>query len=147
MDRTTEFPELNAFGTVLRYALALEQALVGLAQGAAEADPGRAAEYLAVAKKHEKRARQVEQWRRERLNEVVLQPLAGLNRTAYLPDLEVTPADGAARFRAGLRASEAATGRFYDDVADKAAEVLGGLGRSFRKMAGESLALSATLED
>jgi hypothetical protein len=112
------FPELNSYGTLVSFALSLEQ--VAEARAIAAGDER-------VARKHQKRARQLEQIFRERLNEVVLQPLSGLDRTAYLPADELD-----------LAALEALIARFYDDAATVAAEVLIGVDRTFRKWAEES---------
>lgn len=112
------FPELNSYGTLVSFGLSLEQVAEEKAAAAGEDR---------IARKHQKRARQLELIFRERLNEVVLQPLTGMDRADYLPadDLD----------RAAL---EALIARFYDDAATIAADVLIGVDRTFRKWAEES---------
>ena len=118
MSMAATFPELNSYGTLVAFAQSLEQVAEAVAEAAGSEK---------AARKHGKRARQLEQIFRERLNEVVLQPLAGMDRAAYLP------AEGIA-----LSALEALIARFYDDAATAAAEVLIGVDRTFRKWAEES---------
>ncbi len=139
------FPELTSFGTVLKYALALEARLAELAEGA-RALPGgeRFADVLAgAARDHAKRGAQLEQLRRERLNEVVLQPVSGMDGTAYLPPTAL-PA-GAAEAAGAFAAAERQAARFYDDAAEVAQNVLSGVERTFRKLADKSRALAAVL--
>jgi hypothetical protein len=129
MIMSNEFPELTSFGTVLLFAQALE-ARAG--QMAGEVDEPKA------ARLHTKRAKRLELLRKERLNEVVLQPLTGMDRTEYLPAEGLSGA-------AGLATLEETTARFYRDALARAADVLGGLERTFDRFARESENLAATL--
>ncbi len=127
-----EFPELISFGTMLGFAQALEQAGVELCAAAQQQ-----VDHPALKKcvrKHGKRAKQLERIRRERLNEVVLQTIEGMDRGTYLPTLDL-PAGGEA---AAVAAFERGVARFYDDAADTAADVLVGVDKSFRRLAKES---------
>ena len=139
------FPELTSFGTLLKFALVIEEAVARLAREAAEMEVCAkwGAELAACAKKHTKRNKQLERLRRERLNEVVLQPISGMERADYLPDMEL-PVEPAAII-AVLVANEEKTARFFDDAADIAANVLGGVDRTFRKLAKESRRLAEGL--
>ena len=62
-----EFPELNSFGTLLSFAVALEEVLGELARRAAERDDCTAFrdELVACARKHDKRSKQLERLKRE----------------------------------------------------------------------------------
>ncbi len=135
---TGGFPELTSFGTLFIYAGALEEALGGLAAKAAELGvSGGAAKTLKTAiRKHGKRATQLANMRKERLNEVVLQPLTGMDRDAYLPPAEF-PTDPAAAL-ATLAAAEQAAARFYDDAAALGGDVLMGVDKTFRKYGKQS---------
>lgn len=126
---STEFPELTSFGTVILFAQALEARAAYLAGEADEAK---------MARLHTKRAKRLELLRKERLNEVVLQPLSGMDRAEYLPAADLAGA-------AGLATLEETTARFYRDALDRAADVLGGLERTFERFARESENLAATL--
>ncbi|MDP7115078.1 MAG: hypothetical protein QGH45_24100 [Myxococcota bacterium] len=135
---SSEFPELTSFGTLFIYAGALEKALESLATAAAGAAvPDTAAKTLKTAiRKHGKRATQLANMRRERLNEVVLQPLAGMDREVYLPPGEL-PADPTAAL-AILAEAEQTAARFYDDAADLGGDVLMGVDKTFRKFGVQS---------
>jgi len=126
---SNEFPDLTSFGTVILFAQAREGRAAQLAGEVGEAK---------AARLHAKRAKRLELLRNERLNEVVLQPLTGMDRAEYLP------AEGLAG-AAGLATLEEITARFYRDALEHAAEVLGGLERTFDRFARESENLAATL--
>ncbi len=142
-----DFPELTSFGTLLKFALAIEQAaadLAGLASSR-EACAASCDELARCAKKHQKRGRQLERLRQERLNEVVLQPIDGMERARYVPALEL-PQDADAGQTIALVASvEEAAARFYDDAAEIAANVLTGVDRTFTRLARESRSLATKL--
>ncbi|MCK4415089.1 MAG: hypothetical protein KAY32_16275 [Candidatus Eisenbacteria sp.] len=140
-----DFPEITSFGTLLGYALALETALGELASQAGEREacaPWRE-RLQACARKHGKRAQQLERFRRERLNEVVLQTISGMNRADYLPPMEL-PDDGA-ETAMQIAGAEDRVAKFYRDAAVHATHVLGGLVRSFAKMMKQSTDLAAEL--
>jgi len=124
-----DVPDLASFGTVLGFAAALEEACAGAARAAARTD---------LAERHAKRARQVGQWRRERLCEVVLQPLTGLDPRDYQP---APGLEGVA----ALADLEAGAARFYTDAAQRARACLGGLSRPFLRLAEESRTFAASL--
>ena len=138
-------PEVTSFGTLLGYALNLEAALADLATRAAEiaaGDSGHDA-LATTARKHIKRGRQLERLRRERLNEVVLQAITGIDRRAYIPVLDL-PGDAAGAARTVAAAEDLAAG-FYLDAAAIAKNVLTGTERTFVKLAAESRSLAAAL--
>jgi hypothetical protein len=137
------FTELSSFGTLVRYGLALEETAAELATAAAGRAGDDAARFAALAKKHTKRAQQIERLARERMNEVVLQPIEGMEREDYLPPVELS-ADAAAD-AATLAAAEDAMARFYADAARIAANVLTSLERPFKKLGKESADLGASL--
>lgn len=141
------FPELSSFGTLLGFALALEQNTAALARAAAARDDCAAWRDAleSGARKHDKRHKQLERMKRERLNEVVLQPIKGMARDEYVPALELPAAPDQAL--ATVAAADETTARFYDDAAAVAVNVLGGLDRTFRRLAKESRALASGLRD
>ena len=132
-----EFPELISFGTMLGFAQALEQ--VGLQLCATAQQRVDHPVLKKCARKHGKRAKQLERIRRERLNEVVLQPIGDMHRADYLPPAGLPPEAQA------VAQLELCAARFYDDAAAKAANVLIGVDRSFRKFAAESRRFAADM--
>ena len=130
-----DFPVLNSFGTLIRFALALEESLGSLASQAATlpASAAKAPLLAEMVKKHAKQQKKLERMAREQLNEVVLQPIEGMLREDYLPPQELgTDALSTLAGAQGLAV------RFYTDTADMAADVLAGLARQFRKLASRS---------
>ncbi len=142
---TEEFPELTSFGTLLGFAQALEAAAETRASQAATRESADAvqAALRACARRHAKRGRQLERLRRERLNEVVLQPITGMRREDYVPP--ALPRETLPDVRAVARFEEQIA-RVFDDAAELAADVLGGLERSFRRLAAESRDLAGELQ-
>ncbi len=139
------FPELTSFGTIFLFAQALEDNAAALAEAAA-ARPDCAAWAAPLgkaAKKHAKRGRELQRLRRERLNEVVLQPIGGLDRDEYLPPTAL-PADATGAV-AAVAAADEVTARFYEAAAVLAANALGGMDRKLRKLANESRELAEAL--
>jgi len=144
-DLPANLPELTSFGTLFKFALALEGVAAQQAEQAA-ANPACAArrDQLAVcARKHAKRVRELERLRRERLNEVVLQPISGMERARYLPPTDLP--EGGEEIVNQIAALEEMVARFHDDAAEIAANVLTGMDRKLRKLAEESRKLAAGL--
>jgi hypothetical protein len=139
MDST--FPELTSFGTLMKFAVALEAIAAELSSRASEQCVPHRDRLANQAKKHAKRRREFERLGQERLNEVVLQPITGMDRALYLPPLDL-PADPTEAI-ATIAALEQRVARFYDDAADIAANVLVGIDRKLRKLATESREFSA----
>lgn len=141
------FPELVSFGTLLKFALSLEQTVEEAAREAAERDACRDVreELLSCAKKHKKRYETLERLRRERLNEVVLQPIEGMNHVDYIPEAALNGLTDAKQMLGQVVSAEETTARFYDDAARIAANVLSGVERTFKKLASESRTLAGAL--
>lgn len=135
-----DYPDLTSFGTVMEFALTLEADLASAITSAGAAYP-----YAAeTSKKHEKRRQQLERLRRERLNEVVLQPVSGMERAEFEP--HPIPAEAGDALQR-LAANEERAAAFYDCAAGVAVNVLGGLDRTFRKMAAENRCFAAELRN
>ncbi len=138
-----EFPEITSFGTLFAFAQAFEESLVAMSEEVIGRGGEKADAASRAHKRHSKRLGQLERLRRERLNEVVLQPLSGMERERYVPDLSCPgEASGAA---AALAAAEEKAALFLDEAAEKAGSVLGGVERTLRKLAAESRELAASL--
>lgn len=88
--------ELNSFGSVLTFAIALETQLRDVHQAA-----GRGA----LADLAEKNRQKLERVRRENVVEITLEPISGLNAADYAPGVSAD--------------AEATAARFYADVAPK----------------------------
>ena len=147
MTVTADFPELNSFGTVLKFALVLEQAAADVARLAATrvGSPGSRDRLLGCAERHARRAKQLERMRRERLNEMVLQPIDGLKREDYIPAVDLptglSPREAVAR----IAAVEETVARFYAAASNLAAHALPGVDKAFKRMGQESRSLTEAL--
>ena len=146
---TIEFPELNSFGNVLKFAAALEQKVADYARRAEDLDdfPGQRELLSSCAKKHERRLAQLERIRRERLNEMVLQPIYGLNGADYVESADLPGGSDVGSLISRLVHAEESTARFYTDAADVAANVLTGVERTFKKLAKESRSFADQLKE
>jgi len=142
-----DFPELTSFGTLLKFALAMERAAAEIAKLAEREEcETRRDELIHCARRHTKRGGQLERVRRERLNEVVLQRIDGMEAREYIPALDL-PADatGPETMERMISVEESAA-CFYDDAAKIAANVLAGVDRTLRKLAKENHSLAASLK-
>jgi hypothetical protein len=144
---TADFPELNSFGTLLRFAIALEEAAAEFAGIAAEREICAAwrNDLSACSRRHAKRGRQLERLRRERLNEVVLQAITGMERERYLPTFDLPEDADARQTLTAVAAVEERAASFYTDGGRIAADVLMGVDKTFRKLAHESGEFAAAL--
>ncbi len=91
--------ELNSFGSVLSFAIALEAQLRNIHEEAGNADAATAAE---------KNRQKLERVRRENVVEITLEPIEGLDAANYVIGAGGTPDQ-----------SEAVAAKFYADVAPK----------------------------
>ncbi len=143
-----EFPECNSFGTVIRFGLELEKAAANIYEELS-GDPGLAAgaeTFKALSASHKKRGALLEYTRREKLNEMILEPIQDLDSRKYVIDTRVPKgADlkAAARYAAGI---EETSSRFYMDSSKVAKNLLSEGARILEKMAKENQANKARVE-
>lgn len=132
-----EPPELTNFGSLLRYALVLEAASASLYRDAgSRLGPGPAADLAQdLAAQHESRARLLERTRQQKLNEMVLEPISGLDGARYVFDARLR---NAADLREKAMAIEEAASRLYAESAEVAQSLLTEAARTFRKLADEN---------
>lgn len=147
---TASFPELTSFGTLLTFAYSLEETAAELAEHAAECEECSVwrEDLENCAKRHRKRSTQMERIRRERLNEVVLQPIYGMERDRYIPQTDVlSDCQDAKNPMDTVVSVEETVSSFYEDSANYAQNVLSGVERTFRKLARESASLAEMLRE
>ncbi len=143
-----EFPECNSFGTVIRFGLELEKASAQIYDELSR-EPGLAAgaeTFKALVANHKKRVDLLEYTRREKLNEMILEPIQGFDSKKYIIDLNV-PKGGdvkaAARYAAKV---EETCAKFYSDASAVAKNLLSEGARIMDRMAKENLANRTKLE-
>lgn len=143
-----EFPECTTFGTVIRFALELEKGAVAVYDELSmEPKLSAGAEtFKALAAAHKKRSDLLEYTRREKLNEMIQEPIQDLSSSQYIPNLN-TPKGAdlktAARFASVMEQKSAS---FYGDMSTIAKNLLSEAARIMEKMAKENLANKAKLD-
>ena len=137
-------PELSTFGAVLRFALEIEAAPAAFYDRASkELEPdGPAALARELAAQHANRHKLLERTRQQKLNEVVLEPITGLDGAKYVFDASPAPRD---RVLSRAVALEGTAERFYADSGTVAKALLTEASRTFRKLAEENARNSARL--
>lgn len=132
-----EPPELTNFGSLVRYALLLEASSAALYRTAAEMlgeGPG-ASLARELAEQHESRRALLERTRQQKLNEMVLEPISGLDGGRYVIDAHL---QAAAEVRDKALGVEEVAGRFYGESAVVARSLLTEAARTFEKLADEN---------
>lgn len=130
-------PELTNFGSLVRFALELEAASASLYRKAAEllgSDPARNL-VRELAEEHEARRGLLERTRQQKLNEMVLEPISGLDGARYVFDADLAHADDVQQKATG---AEEAAARFYTESSTVARSLLTEAARTFRKLADEN---------
>jgi rubrerythrin len=143
-----EFPECTSFGTVIRFALELER-VAAIANEELASEPGLAAQsatFKAIAENHRKRLRLLEDTRREKLNEMVLEPISDIKRESYPVDCDVPKGADARRAAAFSAKIEETSARFYLDSAKTAKNLLHDAARIMERLAKENMANKAKFD-
>jgi rubrerythrin len=134
---SSQFPEITTFSSLIRFALELESAAISLYEGSTKTFPDIAALPL-LAEVHQKRYQLLENTRRQKLNEMILEPIHELNRDDYR--IEIRDGAGAPLnelFKMAITLEEQSA-RFYSDSAKVAKSLLAEASRIFQKLAKEN---------
>jgi rubrerythrin len=143
-----EFPECTTFGSVIRFSLELEKGAAGVYEElAAKPEMSSVAEtFRTLSESHKKRGVLLENTRREKLNEMILEPIQDIVRENYLIDTKI-PAGldpkGAAQFAAKIEGTSA---KFYTDSSKIAKTLLSEAARIMDRLSKENSANKAKLE-
>ncbi len=127
----SKFPEIKTFSSVIRYSLSFEEEMENFYREAAREISGM--EELADA--HKKRYQLLEETRQQKLNEMILEPISGIDREAYIPELEVT--GGSDLISVAIKAEELSQD-FYNDLTETAKELSREASKVYKKMAKEN---------
>ncbi len=130
-------PELTNFGSLIRFALGLETASAVFYQAAAGLlGPGLKADLAReLAAQHEDRRRLLERTRQRSLNEMVLEPISGLQGARYVVDPTAATAH---EVPAKAAAIEEVSSLFYRESSVVAKSLLTEAARTFLKLAEEN---------
>jgi hypothetical protein len=143
-----EFPECTTFGSVIRFALELEKVAVAVYDDLA-AKPALApvAEpFKALSQAHRKRSDVLEHTRREKLNEMILEPIQDLDGKKYVVETKVPDGVDLAGAKALAAKMEDASSRFYLDSSKIAKYLMAEAARILERMGKESQANKAKIE-
>lgn len=135
--KNSQFPEITTFGSLIRFALELENTAINLYEGSAKTLPNIAALPL-LCDVHRKRYQTLELTRREKLNEMILEPIYELKRDDYLIEIngvKNAPAKDILKMAIDLEEQSA---KFYSDSANIAKSLLAEASRIFQKLAKEN---------
>ncbi|MGB2581270.1 MAG: hypothetical protein WBD03_02225 [Thermoplasmata archaeon] len=143
-----EFPECTTFGSVIRFALELERAAMAVYDDlAGRPDLAPAAEsFKVLSAAHKKRSDVLEHTRREKLNEMILEPIQDLDGSKYKIETKVPDGVDMAGAKAFSAKMEEVSGSFYLDSSEIAKFLLAEAARILEKMGKESQANKAKVE-
>jgi hypothetical protein len=143
-----EFPECTTFGSVIRFALELEKVAVAVYDDlAAKPALAPAAEsFKALSQAHRKRSDVLEHTRREKLNEMILEPIQDLDGKKYVVETKVPDGVDLADAKALAAKMEDASSRFYLDSSKIAKYLMAEAARILERMGKESQANKAKVE-
>jgi rubrerythrin len=130
-------PELTNFGSLIRHAVAMEVATASFYREAARllgtGPPSEVA--MRLAEEHEARRGLLERTRQQKLNEMVLEPISGLDGSRYVFDGTL---DSARDVRTKAITLEQTAALLYRESADIAGSLLTEAARTFRKLGEEN---------
>jgi rubrerythrin len=143
-----EFPECTTFGSVIRFALELEKVAVAVYDDlAARPALAPAAEaFKALSQAHRKRSDVLEHTRREKLNEMILEPIQDLDGKKYVVEAKVPDGADLAGAKAFAAKMEDTSSRFYLDSSKIAKYLMAEAARILERMGKESQANKAKVE-
>lgn len=139
----SKFPEIKTFSSVIRYSLSLEEAVEEFYKEAAEKMPSASEDLMALAQVHRKRYELLEDTRQQKLNEMILEPISGIDREKYLPDVEI---DDDSKIISKAAALEDHLEKFYLDLMETAKELSREASKVYKRMAKENGKLKSKVE-
>lgn len=131
--------ELSTFGTLLAFAIELEEGAARFYLDAAEnvGHAGAREAFLAFARQNTNRKALLVATRQEHVTEMVLEPINDLRRHDYEVRVGLTRGMNGAQLLKLAMAVEEKAQRFYADAATKARHLLAGVARRFARLARE----------
>jgi hypothetical protein len=141
-----QFPEIVAYGSAFRFALEAEQACADLAAAAQVLAPDEEwrDKLDMVICTHDDRVQKLTVIRQE-VNEMILEPIHSLDRSAYLGALDDDPATSWPAVVEQLIEAEEDTARYHEDFVAQCEDILAASARAFKKTAKQDRAAAAEL--
>jgi hypothetical protein len=143
-----DFPECTSFGSVIRFALELEKVSAAVYDELADKQCLASAHdaFKALSAAHRKRSDILEHTRREKLNEMILEPIQDLDSSSYVIETDVPDGVDMAGAKALAGKIEETSSRFYLDSSKTAQSLLAEAARILEKMGKENVANKAKLD-
>lgn len=136
-----EFAECRTFGSVIRFALDLEITAISFYEQAKNRGIAKGPVsdiFTSFAKDHAKRKDLLEHTRREKLNEMILEPISEIDNAKYKPKLQLLDSlDEKSVLNQAIEIEEKAVA-FFSDTSVIAKSLLAEVARIFIKMAKEN---------
>ncbi len=133
----SEAPELTNFSSLIRFALDLEAATASFYEQVAELVGPEGPQSLSreLAAQHAERRRLLERTRRQKLNEMVLEPITGLDGSRYVYDASAPSWNQVGSKAVAL---EGVAARFYEESSIVAKFLLTEAARTLQRLAEEN---------
>jgi hypothetical protein len=143
-----DFPECTSFGSVIRFALELEKVSAAVYDELADKQCLASAHdaFKALSAAHKKRSGILEHTRREKLNEMILEPIQDMDSSKYVLDAKVPEPIDIAGAKAFASKMEATSASFYSDASKVAKMLMAEAARILDKMGKECEANRVKLE-
>ena len=143
-----EFPECTTFGSVIRFSLELERAAMGIYDELASRPTLAPASesFKALSAAHKKRSDVLEHTRREKLNEMILEPIQDLDKEKYIIETKVPTDLDMAGAKAFASKMEDKASTFYLDASKVAKSLLAEAARILERMGKENQANKSKVE-
>ncbi len=143
-----DFPECTTFGSVIRFALELEKVSAAVYDELAAKECLSSAHdaFKTLSAAHKKRSDILEHTRREKLNEMILEPIQDMDSSKYVLETKVPEPIDIAGAKAFASEMEARSAGFYSDASKIAKMLLAEAARILDKMGKESEANRTKLE-
>jgi hypothetical protein len=141
-----EFPPIANFGSAFRFALEAELAAAELAAAAESQAPDEAwrTRFEELVCTHQDREAKLTVIRQE-VNEMILEPLAGIDGAAFTSVLAAEPAQGWPAAAEQVIAAEEEAAAFHEEFVAKAEDVLAASARAFKRAAKQEREVAAQL--
>ena len=132
--------QIVTFGAMIKFALELERVAGQFYQQAAEQKPWQrhALTFSSFASESAKREARLERLRRENINEILLEPILGLEEANYRISADAARVTSFSQLIGRALDMEEKVGRFYSDSASKAKSILAEASRILEKLGSQN---------
>lgn len=131
----SKFCEITTFSSLISFAISLEEEARRLCEEGTSEYPNLITILDEIGREHIRRSRLLVDTRREKLSEMILEPISDLHKGKYLSPIEKRVANTEEEFVLLLRELENVSADFYRDSAKAAKSLLAEASRTFERLA------------